>query len=327
MYAAAWHTVDWKASADLDVVHASRGHCEAWAPAEVRVRRSPGVLCLALCLVDVQVVHQYNVILRLQQPVAAPLQAGGLLRMHGVFKLGCHGSGLLTCTRIYPAMLCDLFRASCLQPLSQRCNVNLQGELGSRDIHLLPLFSVRMSVIAVEHLNIANLQAHPLISRTLHVKGTGRKEVQKECMSQQKPAVTNLELLVCFSDCLSICLLPPVVRILPEETNSSSIKQKEGAPWPQQHTSGHMWSQRDNFLAHLYMSAVCLTWWQVWGIPGHWEVVIGVVHEHIADFGVLEPGALRFVKDFPDFLGEFGIVRAQALRRLPSWFHCQIHVD
>lgn len=70
------------------------------------------------------------------------------------------------------------------------------------------------------------------------------------------------------------------------------------------------------------MSAVCLTWRQVWGIPGHWEIVIGVVHEHIAYFGVLEPGALCFVEDFPDFLGKFGIVRAQALRRLPGWFHC-----
>lgn len=96
------------AVADLDVVDAARGDSEAGTTAHVRVSCCPGVLGLALGLVYVEVMHQHNIILGLQQPVAAPLQSRGLL--HAWQPLFSHGhdtqEGLPQDTAGHVAVLC-----------------------------------------------------------------------------------------------------------------------------------------------------------------------------------------------------------------------------
>ena len=63
----------------LQAVHAARGDSEPCSAPQLAIRWRPSLLGLALGLVDVQVVHQHYVVLRLQQPVAPALQPGGLM--------------------------------------------------------------------------------------------------------------------------------------------------------------------------------------------------------------------------------------------------------
>ena len=69
---------------------------------------------------------------------------------------------------------------------------------------------------------------------------------------------------------------------------------------------------------------ISLTWGQVGRISSDREVVVRIMEEQVAHFCVLQPCVLSLEQYFPDLLGELGILRAQASRRLTTGFHVQV---
>ena len=143
---------------------------------------------------------------------------------------------------------------------------------------LLSFFCVGMGVIAIEHFNVSNLEAHStfrLSLRTCCAMGNSQRQAKTSMQAHKEP---HLELFMRFSHCLSICLLSPVVGIFPKKAYSSSIKQEKRTPCDSLRLSGPCLITNKIILGRAVPECTrCPTWWQVWGISGNGEVVLRVV--------------------------------------------------
>ena len=87
--------------------------------------------------------------------------------------------------------------------------------------HLLPIFLVRVSIIAIQHLQVANLQA------CSNLKPSDCLAVLVSLQRAASAASPCLELLMRFANSLAVPLLSPVVTVLSEEANCLPIEQED----------------------------------------------------------------------------------------------------